>query len=66
LWEFERRFEEFQLGATDPEWGQQALYNMIEICLNPDDEMLGEQFVDSEDIEYRDSRSMALKTADRL
>lgn len=34
---------------------------MIEICLNPDDEVLGEQFVD-DDLEYRDSRSMALKT----
>ncbi|KAJ8941156.1 hypothetical protein NQ318_004276 [Aromia moschata] len=39
---------------------------MIEICLNPDDEMLGDQFMESDDIEYRDSRSMALKTADRL
>lgn len=56
----------FNLARQDPEWGQQALYNMIEICLNPDDEMLGDQFVDSEDMEYRDSRSMALKTAERL
>ena len=56
----------FNLARQDPEWGQQALCNMIEICLNPDDEMLGDQFMDSEDIEYRDSRSMALKTADRL
>ncbi|RZC41543.1 tetratricopeptide repeat protein 21B-like [Asbolus verrucosus] len=56
----------FNMARQDHEWGQQALYNMIEICLNPDDEMLGDQFMDSEDIEYRDSRSMALKTADRL
>lgn len=56
----------FNLARQDPHWGLQALYNMIEICLNPDDEMLGDQFMDSEDIEYRDSRSMALKTADRL
>ncbi|XP_015840637.1 tetratricopeptide repeat protein 21B [Tribolium castaneum] len=56
----------FNASRQDATWGQQALYNMIEICLNPDDEMLGDQFVDSEDIEYRDSRSMALKTAERL
>lgn len=56
----------FNLARQDPKWGQQALCNMIEICLNPDDEMLGDQFMDTEDIEYRDSRSMALKTSDRL
>nr|CAH7760444.1 unnamed protein product [Callosobruchus chinensis] len=48
------------------EFGLSAIYNMIEICLNPDDEMLTEQFVETDDIEYKDSRSMALKTADRL
>lgn len=53
----------FNGARQDPEWGQSALRNMIEICLNPDDEMLGDQFMDSEDLnEYRDSRSMALKT----
>lgn len=35
---------------------------MIEICLNPEDEMLGDQFFDGDDSEYRDSRTMALKT----
>ncbi|KAJ8937364.1 hypothetical protein NQ314_011910 [Rhamnusium bicolor] len=52
----------FNNARQDPELGQMAIYNMIEICLNPDDEMLGEQFMDTDDIEYRDSRSMALKT----
>lgn len=52
----------FNSSRQDPEYGLKAIYNMIEICLNPDDEMLAEQFMDSEDIEYRDSRSMALKT----
>lgn len=39
---------------------------MIEICLNPDDEMLGDQFFDGDDTEYRDSRTMALKTGEYL
>lgn len=39
---------------------------MIEICLNPDDEIMGDQFIDVDDIEYRDSRSMALKTGKQL
>lgn len=56
----------FNNARQDSEWGQEAIYNMIEICLNPEDEVLGEQFMDSDDLEYRDSRSMALKTADRL
>ncbi|XP_019763181.2 tetratricopeptide repeat protein 21B isoform X1 [Dendroctonus ponderosae] len=56
----------FNQVRQDPEYGSNALYNMIEICLNPDGEMLAEQFMDSDDIEYRDSRFLALKTADRL
>lgn len=39
---------------------------MIEICLNPDDEMLNDQIIDPDDSEYRDSRSMAIKTAEKL
>lgn len=35
---------------------------MIEICLNPNDELLGDQFSDFGDREYKDSRSLALKT----
>lgn len=46
----------------DPVLGQEAIYNMIEICLNPNDEMLGDHFNDFIDSEYSDSRSMALKT----
>ncbi|KAK4881230.1 hypothetical protein RN001_004549 [Aquatica leii] len=56
----------FNNARLDSEWGKKALCNMIEICLNPDDEILGEQFFDVDDTEYRDSRSMALKTAERL
>lgn len=52
----------FNVARQDLTLGRKALYNMIEICLNPDDEMLTEQFSENEDIEYKDSRTMALKT----
>ncbi|KAB0800201.1 hypothetical protein PPYR_05941 [Photinus pyralis] len=56
----------FNNARLDPEWGKRAICSMIEICLNPEDEILGEQFFDIDDSDYRDSRSMALKTAERL
>nr|XP_022900469.1 tetratricopeptide repeat protein 21B-like [Onthophagus taurus]XP_022900470.1 tetratricopeptide repeat protein 21B-like [Onthophagus taurus]XP_022900471.1 tetratricopeptide repeat protein 21B-like [Onthophagus taurus] len=56
----------FNIARQSSDWNRQAIYNMIEICLNPEDEILGEHFIDIDDIEYKDSRSMALKTADRL
>lgn len=52
----------FNNARLDTEWGKKAICNMIEICLNPEDEMLGDQFFDGDDSEYRDSRTMALKT----
>lgn len=52
----------FNGARQSQEWGLLAISNMIEICLNPDDEMLSDQFMDNSDSEYRDSRSMALKT----
>ncbi|KAL2729397.1 tetratricopeptide repeat protein 21B-like [Vespula squamosa] len=57
----------FNYARRDPEWGQQAIYNMIEICLDPDDDSsLSNEAFNDEDIEYQDSRTMALKTAYRL
>ncbi|KAF5300446.1 hypothetical protein FQA39_LY02245 [Lamprigera yunnana] len=56
----------FNNARLDNEWGKKAICHMIEICLNPEDEILGEQFFDVDDTEYRDSRTMALKTAERL
>ncbi|XP_058458676.1 tetratricopeptide repeat protein 21B-like isoform X1 [Malaya genurostris] len=52
----------------DPEWGQQAIYNMIEICLNPDGDLPTEGVIDigPDDLEIKNSRGMALKTAERL
>ncbi|XP_001655859.2 tetratricopeptide repeat protein 21B isoform X2 [Aedes aegypti] len=52
----------------DTEWGQQAIYNMIEICLNPDGDLPNEGVIDigADDLEIKDSRAMALRTAERL
>ncbi|XP_029051789.2 tetratricopeptide repeat protein 21B-like [Osmia bicornis bicornis] len=57
----------FNFARRDPEWGQQAIYNMIEICLDPDDDSsLSNEVFNDDDAEYQDSRTMALKTAYRL
>lgn len=57
----------FNYARRDPEWGQQAIYNMIEICLDPDDDTtLSNEAFNDEDAEYQDSRTMALRTAYRL
>lgn len=55
----------FNSARQDAQWRQKAIYNMIEICLNPNDEMLGDQFSDFGDREYKDSRSLALKTGEK-
>lgn len=58
---------QFNFARRDPEWGQQAIYNMIEICLDPDDDSsLSNEVFNDDDVEYQDSRTMALKTAYRL
>ncbi|KDR09588.1 tetratricopeptide repeat protein 21B-like [Zootermopsis nevadensis] len=57
---------QFNRARLDPEWGQQAIYNMIEICLNPDDETLGTESAEGEDAEVRGSHEMALRMAERL
>ncbi|XP_017891080.1 tetratricopeptide repeat protein 21B-like [Ceratina calcarata] len=58
---------QFNFARRDPEWGQQAIYNMIEICLDPDDDSpLSNDVFSDEDAEYQDSRTMAVKTAYRL
>ena len=60
----------FNKARRDSEWGQRAIYNMIEICLNPDNQMLGGEVFESVDsdvhAESRDSQEMALRTADKL
>ncbi|XP_015435136.1 PREDICTED: tetratricopeptide repeat protein 21B-like [Dufourea novaeangliae] len=59
---------QFNCARRDAEWGQQAIYNMIEICLDSDDDssLSNEVFNNDDDAEYQDSRTMALKTAYRL
>ena len=33
--------QKFNQSRKDSEWGERALLNMIEICLNPDNETVG-------------------------
>ncbi len=41
--------QHFNRARRDLEWGERAIYNMIEICLNPDNEIIGgEVFEQSE------------------
>lgn len=58
----------FNAVRRDYEWGQQAIFNMIEICINPDDEIPNAmEFQDSIDSgDFNDSRAIALRTAERL
>uniref|UniRef100_A0A182SMF2 Tetratricopeptide repeat protein 21B n=1 Tax=Anopheles maculatus TaxID=74869 RepID=A0A182SMF2_9DIPT len=59
----------FNYCRRNEEWGQQAIYNMIEICLNPDGDLPSEGSVidiGADDLEIKDSRAMALRTAERL
>ena len=60
----------FNKARRDTEWGQRSIYNMIEICLNPDNTTLGGEVFESVDsdvaAESRDSQEMALRTADKL
>lgn len=57
----------FNNSRRDNEWGQQSVYNMTEICLNPDNDLPEEGFTElNEDFDFQDSRTIALKTAERL
>ncbi|XP_018326606.1 tetratricopeptide repeat protein 21B [Agrilus planipennis] len=55
----------FNNARQDTEWSKNALVNMIEICLSTGDEILADN-LNMDDLEYKDSRTMALKTAERL
>jgi tetratricopeptide repeat protein 21B len=59
--------KKFNAARRDQEWGQQAIYNMIEICLDSDDDstLSSEIFID-DNSEIEDSRSIALKNAQKL
>lgn len=62
----------FNLARKDSEWGERATYNMIEICLNPDNETLGGETFEGVDAdlsnqaEKYDSQLAAVRTAEKL
>lgn len=58
----------FNNARRDPEWGKQAIFNMIEICINPDGDLPNENSMDAAMTEddQRESQNMAIKTAERL
>ncbi|XP_063003515.1 tetratricopeptide repeat protein 21A [Elgaria multicarinata webbii] len=63
----------FNKARKDSDWGQKALSYMIQICLNPDNEIVGgESFenqntVDASDIkEKRESEQHGIRTAEKL
>lgn len=60
----------FNLARKDNFWGVKALYNMVEICLNPDSDILGGGTLDASEessaAEKQDSEQMAIKTAEKL
>lgn len=39
--------QHFNRARRDLEWGERAIYNMIEICLNPDNEIIGGEVFES-------------------
>lgn len=46
----------FNKARKDSDWGVKAIYNMIEICLNPDNETLGGEAFESVDEESANNR----------
>ncbi|KAJ3246801.1 Tetratricopeptide repeat protein 21B [Chytriomyces hyalinus] len=63
--------KEFNFARRDSEWGVEALYNMVEIFLNPDNETMGgdvlEAATDSSGSgDQTDADILALLTADKL
>uniref|UniRef100_A0A4W2GQJ0 Tetratricopeptide repeat protein 21B n=1 Tax=Bos indicus x Bos taurus TaxID=30522 RepID=A0A4W2GQJ0_BOBOX len=62
----------FNKARKDSDWGQNALYNMIEICLNPDNETVGGEVFENLDAdlgnstEKQESVQLAVRTAEKL
>ncbi|CAL8268669.1 unnamed protein product [Lota lota] len=56
----------------DSDWGQNAVYNMIEICLNPDNDTIGGEVFENLDgdmgnsTEKQESEQLAVRTAEKL
>uniref|UniRef100_A0A1I7RZM2 Tetratricopeptide repeat protein 21B n=1 Tax=Bursaphelenchus xylophilus TaxID=6326 RepID=A0A1I7RZM2_BURXY len=57
----------FNRARRDLEWGERSLVNMIEICMNPDNELIGGETFEHDDAAARgESKEIAVKTADRF
>ncbi|XP_038145708.1 tetratricopeptide repeat protein 21B [Cyprinodon tularosa] len=62
----------FNKARKDNDWGQNALYNMIEILLNPDNETIGGEVFENLDgeisnsTEKQESEQLAVRTAEKL
>uniref|UniRef100_A0A8C0G591 Tetratricopeptide repeat protein 21B n=1 Tax=Chelonoidis abingdonii TaxID=106734 RepID=A0A8C0G591_CHEAB len=62
----------FNRARKDSDWGQNAVYNMIEICLNPDNETVGGEVFENLDgdignsTEKQESMQLAVRTAEKL
>ncbi|XP_027691709.1 tetratricopeptide repeat protein 21A isoform X1 [Vombatus ursinus] len=56
----------------DNEWGQRATYNMVQICLNPDNEIMGGEALEtlamenSSSTEKKESEQLGVRTAEKL
>ncbi|XP_072364247.1 tetratricopeptide repeat protein 21B-like isoform X1 [Scyliorhinus torazame] len=65
----------FNKARKDSDWGQSSIYNMIQICLNPDNEIIGSNLFETQDEDFRNSEEstkkketdqLAVTTADKL
>uniref|UniRef100_A0A671SK95 Tetratricopeptide repeat protein 21B-like n=1 Tax=Sinocyclocheilus anshuiensis TaxID=1608454 RepID=A0A671SK95_9TELE len=62
----------FNKARKDNDWGQNAVYNMIEICLNPDNETIGGEVFENLDgdvgnsTEKQESEQLAVRTSEKL
>ncbi|XP_074159318.1 tetratricopeptide repeat protein 21B [Sminthopsis crassicaudata] len=62
----------FNKARKDSDWGQNAIYNMIEICLNPDNETVGGEVFENLDGDLgnttakQESVRLAVQTAEKL
>ncbi|XP_053569759.1 tetratricopeptide repeat protein 21A [Bombina bombina] len=62
----------FNKARKDSEWGQSVINNMVQICLNPDNELVGgevfESLDDDENMsgERRESEKLGIRTAEKL
>ncbi|XP_043931290.1 tetratricopeptide repeat protein 21B [Protopterus annectens] len=62
----------FNKARKDSDWGQNAVYNMIEICLNPDNDTIGGELFENIDgdignsTEKHESEQLAVRTAEKL